>query len=129
MKKAIFFVAIISLLAACGGGEKEKSGEAKNEAKPVDNSKNPDYLKGLEVLNRVTICRTCHLIEEKNIGPAWREVANRYGGQDSSYNYLVNKITNGGGGVWGEVAMPPNTAVTKEDIEAIAKYILLLKNK
>jgi len=127
MKKAIFLMAIIGLLAACGGGEKEKSGEAKKEEKPVDNSDNPDYQKGLEVLNRVTICATCHKIDEKNIGPAWKDVAAKYSGQDTSFNYLVNKITNGGSGVWGEVAMPPNTAVAKEDVEALAKYILLLK--
>jgi len=127
MKKAIFLMAVIGLLAACGGGEKEKSGEAKKEVKPVDNSTNPDYLKGLEVLNRVTICGTCHKIDEKLIGPAWKDVSVKYAGQDTAINYLVNKITLGGKGVWGDIEMPANSAIAKEDVEAIAKYILLLK--
>jgi cytochrome c len=131
MKKAIFLAAIIGLLAACGGGDKDKTGgETKKEEKPVDNSSNPDYQKGLTAIEKTPICFTCHKVDEKNIGPAWREVANKYASlpKDSAVNYLVHKISAGGTGVWGEAMMPPNSAVPKEDLEAIAKYILLLKN-
>jgi cytochrome c len=124
MKKIFFIITIASLFTACGSG-----GGGDEKPKVVDITENPDYKKGLAAIEKTPICFTCHKIDEKVQGPAWREVANKYGGQDTAVNYLVGKIINGGTGVWGEIYMPPNSAVPKEDVEAIVKYILLLKNK
>ena len=126
MKKKILMFAMLGVLAASGsGGEKEKKDTKEN--KPADLSSNPDYQKGLDAVNRNAICGTCHLVDTKLTGPAWRDVANKY--PVDSFSYLVNKIQNGGVGVWGTTPMPANTSVTREDIEAIVKYIFLLKNK
>ena len=123
MKKSIFLIAVIGLLAACGG-----SGNKTDEKpKVVDITKNPDYVKGLAAIEKTPICFTCHKIDEKLQGPAWREVANKYADSANAVQYLSDKIINGGTGVWGEIFMPPNSAVPKEDVEAIVKYILLLK--
>jgi cytochrome c len=122
MKKIFFLMAIISLLAACGGGDKTNE-----KPKVVDITQNPDYKKGLAAIEKTPICFTCHKIDEKVQGPAWREVANKYADSANAVEYLSGKIINGGTGVWGEIYMPPNSAVPKEDVEAIVKYILLLK--
>jgi cytochrome c len=74
-------------------------------------------------------CRTCHLIDEKNIGPAWRDVANKYADSANAIQYLSHKIINGGSGVWGQVPMAPHPNMSQEDAETLAKYVLLLKNK
>ena len=105
-----------------------KKEETKKEETPAatDNSSNPDYQKGLEIVGK-NDCMTCHKIDEKNIGPAWRDVANKYAGQDTAVRYLANKIITGGAGVWGEVPMAPHASLSKEDAEALAKYVLLLK--
>jgi cytochrome c551/c552 len=39
----------------------------------------------------------------------------------------VNKIINGGSGVWGEVAMPAHPAIKPTEAKQIVDYILSLK--
>jgi cytochrome c len=127
LKKLIFSASILAMLVACGGGGEEKKVTTEtSEVKADDLSSNPDYQKGVELTSK-SDCFTCHKIDEKNIGPAWREVAAKYAGQDTAINYLAHKIKNGGSGVWGQVPMAPHPAMTDEDAQAIAKYVLLLK--
>jgi cytochrome c len=129
MRKTIIMIAALGILAACGGGEKkEETKKEETPAKTDDLSSNPDYQKGVEIAGK-SDCFTCHKIDEKNIGPAWRDVANKYAGQDTAVKYLAAKIIAGGAGVWGEVPMAPHPTFTQEDAEAVAKYVLLLKNK
>jgi len=121
----------LAVLVACGGGgDKEKKEETKKEetTATTDITANPDYQKGLEVVSK-SDCMTCHLINEKNIGPAWVDVANKYAGQDTAVRYLAKKIIDGGAGVWGEVPMAAHPTFSQADAEAVAKYVLLLKNK
>ncbi|HET6767738.1 MAG TPA: c-type cytochrome [Chitinophagaceae bacterium] len=133
MKKTVIISAALAVLAACGGDEKkdEKTStttEQKAEATTDDLSNNPIYQKAITIIAN-SDCRTCHLIDEKNIGPAWREVANKYAGQDTAVQYLAHKIINGGSGVWGQVPMAPHPTMTQEDAETLAQYVMLLKNK
>lgn len=110
---------------ACGGGGEEKKAEPA-PAKTEDISSNPDYQKGLEITAK-SDCFTCHKIDEKNIGPAWRDVANKYAGSDTAVNYLAKKIKDGGSGVWGTVPMAPHPNLSDEDAKTVARYVLLLK--
>jgi cytochrome c len=131
MKRTIIMIAVIGLFAACGGGEKKeeaKKEETKKEEAPAvtDVTTNPDYQKGVEIVAK-SDCFTCHKIDEKNIGPAWRDVAAKYSGQDSAVKYLAHKIINGGSGVWGQVPMAAHPTLSEEDAETVAKYVLLLK--
>jgi cytochrome c len=130
MKKTILVMTSLAVLVACGGGgEKTKEGETKKEeTTTADITTHPDYQKGIDVVAK-SDCMTCHLINEKNIGPAWVDVANKYAGQDTAVAYLAKKIIDGGAGVWGEVPMAPHPAFTQADAEAVAKYVLLLKSK
>ena len=62
-------------------------------------------------------------------GPSYRDVANKYAGlPDTIVTHLASKIISGGNGVWGDVFMLPHPGISKEDAEAMVKYILLLKN-
>ena len=119
MKKTIFMIAMLAVFAACGGGGEEKP-------KVVDITENPDYIKGFAIVEK-SDCFTCHKIEERNIGPAWRDVAAKYAGQDTAVKYLAHKIINGGAGVWGQVPMAAHPTFTQEEAETVAKYVLLLK--
>lgn len=128
MKKIFIAFTMLGILTACGGGS-EKKEEKKAEETPavVDNTTNPDYQKGLEIVAK-NDCFTCHKIDEKNIGPAWRDVAKKYAGQDTAVKYLAHKIITGGSGVWGEVPMAPHPVLSQEDAETLARYVLLLNN-
>jgi cytochrome c len=123
MKKMFVGFFIAAILFACGGDDK-KGGTT--QAAANDNAAEAD--KGLDVLVKYD-CATCHKIEEKIQGPAYRDVANKYAGQADAVAYLSGKIIKGGTGVWGDIAMLPHPNVPQEDAEAIAKYILSLKNK
>ena len=131
MKKTFIMIAALGLLTACGGDDKGKNGttsEQKSEKTEGDLSDNPVYQKALTIIEN-SDCRTCHLIEEKNIGPAWRDVANKYADSANAVEYLSHKIINGGSGVWGQVPMAAHPTMSQEDAETLAKYVLLLKNK
>ena len=126
MKKTLITISVITLLIACGGSSEKKAESEQATTTAVDNTADPDYQKGLE-LTAKSDCFTCHKIDEKNIGPAWRDVANKYAGVDTAINYLAHKIKNGGRGVWGEVPMAPHPTMSDEDAKIIAHYVLLLK--
>lgn len=75
-------------------------------------------------------CLACHAVERRVIGPAWRDVAARYRGQDVR-DRLINKVKLGGQGNWTEVTggipMPPNSPRVKDaDIEKLVDFILAL---
>ena len=131
MKKTFVMIAAMGLFAACGGGEKEKkelTPEEKTEKTRAEISDNPIYQKALTIIEN-SDCRTCHLIDEKNIGPAWRDVANKYADSANAVEYLSHKIINGGSGVWGQVPMAAHPTMSQEDAETLAKFVILLKNK
>jgi cytochrome c len=121
MKKAVFMMMVVASLTSCGGG-----GSTEEKPKVVDITEDPVYKKGVEIV-AASDCFTCHKIEEKNIGPAWRDVAAKYAGQDTAVKYLAHKIINGGSGVWGQVPMAAHPTFTQEDAETVAKYVLMLK--
>lgn len=132
MKKILLILSATTLFAACGGGGgKKEGGETKQEETKTtdanDVSSNPDYQKGLELIAK-TDCLTCHKVDEKLTGPAYRDVANKYAGMpDTIITHLAGKIIKGGSGVWGEVLMTPHPSISQADAEAMVKYILLLK--
>lgn len=70
-------------------------------------------------------CLACHQVEKKMIGPAYKDVAQRYHGDAHAADHLAHKIQKGGSGVWGEIAMPPNN-VTPEEAKTLAQWVLSL---
>ncbi|HZW05700.1 MAG TPA: c-type cytochrome [Phycisphaerales bacterium] len=71
-------------------------------------------------------CTACHAPDRKVVGPGFKEVAAKYRGQDVE-DKLVEKVRNGGAGVWGQVPMTPNPQVPDEDLHAVVAWILSLK--
>ena len=73
-------------------------------------------------------CTACHAIDKKVVGPAYKDVADKYRSDSGAAAKLVEKVKKGGSGVWGAVPMPPNSPqVSDADIQADVKYILSLK--
>ncbi|MGA0560727.1 PQQ-dependent sugar dehydrogenase [Larkinella sp. VNQ87] len=68
-------------------------------------------------------CKVCHQVSTKSVGPSFHDIANRYKAKPET-DRLVKKVINGGGGVWGEVAMPAHPAMSVADAAAIVHYIL-----
>lgn len=129
MKKYLFALFVFAFLLACGGNSSDNNkGSDKNETAVKDISEDPDYKAGLALISQPgNLCLTCHMIDEKLTGPAYRDVANKYENTEANLKMLAEKVVKGGVGVWGNVIMPPNSNVTLEEAETIVKYILLLK--
>jgi cytochrome c len=72
-------------------------------------------------------CTACHAVDKKLVGPAYKDVANKYRGDAKAEAMLEEKVKKGGVGVWGQVPMPPNTNVKDEDVKTLVKWILSLK--
>ena len=72
-------------------------------------------------------CMTCHSVDRKVIGPAFKDVAAKYAGQPGMVDVLAAKIMHGGGGVWGPVPMPANTQVSAAQAKQLASWVLSLK--
>ena len=84
--------------------------------------------KALELIGSAD-CLTCHTIEEKKVGPAYRDVANKYNADEQTITMLANKIIKGGSGVWGQVPMAAHPAISEADAKTMVTYILSLKKK
>ncbi len=72
-----------------------------------------------ESLARSKNCFACHSMERKIVGPAFKDVMSKYQGEPSAAEYLTQKITKGGSGVWGVVPMPPNILSNTETRELV----------
>ena len=127
MRKIFYTLAVTFLLVACGGGATKN--ESKTETSTNSENKlsdNPDYTKGLALIAG-SDCLTCHKVAEKNIGPAYQDVAAKYENTDDNIEMLAGKIIKGGSGNWGAIPMTAHANLSQEDAEAMVKYILLLK--
>ncbi|MDR0480671.1 MAG: cytochrome C [Gallionellaceae bacterium] len=93
------------------------------------------------------LCEGCHKVDSKLVGPAWRDVSKFYNGKtDKSAggktlkeatggktprDWLIEKVSKGGKGNWGAVAMSPNdpSGAKKAQIEKLVDFILGLEKK
>jgi len=77
-------------------------------------------------------CLACHSVDKKVVGPAWKDVANKYRGDADAKARLIEKVKKGGKGNWlevtGGVMMPPySPRVTDADIEKLVDFVLQLQ--
>ena len=81
-----------------------------------------------EYLVNKSNCLTCHTVDQKVLGPAFKEVAAKYKNDKGAQAALEKKVRNGGGGVWGKMPMPATPkSVSDDDIKSIVHWVLSLK--
>ena len=87
-------------------------------------------------------CTACHAIDHKVVGPAWKDVAEKYTGHGvKTFTYkgktypliegLVMKVSHGGSGNWGSMPMPANdpSGVHKAEITKLVELEQSLAKK
>lgn len=131
MKKYLVAFTLLAFTAACSSNpekkeEKPAEAAAAAPAPANDMASNPDYEKGLTLVAK-SDCLTCHKVNEKLTGPAYKEVAAKYESTEENITMLASKIIKGGQGVWGAIPMTPHPTVSEDDAKQMVKYILLLK--
>ncbi len=72
-------------------------------------------------------CMSCHQVERKVLGPAFKDIAARYKDNAGATDLLANKIRKGGSGVWGPLPMPANNQVSEADAKKLAAWVLSTK--
>lgn len=72
-------------------------------------------------------CLACHSVDNKIVGPSYKDVAKKYKGQKGIEAKLAEKVMKGGKGAWGEVPMPANPQVNEAEAKQLVSWILSLK--
>lgn len=137
MIKKIIFASIVAIhcIACANDDKKDEAASTATDSTASNTNENTasnalvskaDYDAGL-VLVAQSDCLTCHKLDEKLVGPPYREVAKKYPVDTATISYLAGKIITGGAGVWGEVPMTPHPQISLDDAKTMAKYVLYLK--
>ena len=84
----------------------------------------PQFSSEIEKLVTSRQCLACHQVDKTSVGPAYLDVAMKYRGKADEAARLQAKLKTGGGGVWGEVPMPPQIAVSDAEGETLIRAIL-----
>lgn len=84
-----------------------------------------------ETLARESGCFECHGMDERGIGPSFREIAARYRDDDTARAALIEIVKNGGRYNWTEIsrgfAMPPYWGrLSDAEIERLVDWVLSL---
>ncbi|MFC0348278.1 c-type cytochrome [Undibacterium danionis] len=72
-------------------------------------------------------CMTCHSVDNKILGPAFKDVAKKYAGDKTAADKLATKVIKGGSGTWGAVPMPANAQVSPAEAKTLVTWVLSLK--
>lgn len=69
-------------------------------------------------------CLACHQVDKASVGPKYLDVAMKYRGRPDAIAVLTAKLKSGGSGVWGQVPMPPQAAVSPAEAETLIRSVL-----
>ena len=72
-------------------------------------------------------CSGCHALDQRVVGPSFREVSLKYKDNPEAKNHLMSKIRQGGQGAWGQVPMPPNPGISDQDLSSLVGWVLQLR--
>lgn len=83
----------------------------------------PTYEQVSEILQK-NACLACHQVDTKVVGPAYKEVADKYKDDAANAEPLAKHIKEGSQGVWGAVPMPPNAGITDDDLSVVVDWLM-----
>lgn len=137
MKSCVVFM-IMLLFISCGGdSNEEKPIEFKDSIKAYLNYIKPipgksDSIPSAvsqrgDVLIAYSDCYSCHTIDKRSKGPAFKDIAKRYPVTEGYVALLAQRIILGGSGMWGYSVMTPHADLHEEDAKTMVKFILSLK--
>lgn len=72
-------------------------------------------------------CLGCHNATVKIVGPAYRDVAEKYKANPEARQKIAEQIQKGGSGKWGPVIMPPFPQISDAEVKLLTEWILTQK--
>jgi len=134
MKKSLIVFGLALTVAACNSKKSTNGADSTTTTTTTSTSTtsstastsvvNASVGKGLIEQND---CSTCHKPDEKVIGPAYIDIANKYTASPAVIDTLANKIIKGGSGNWGSMPMSQHLNLSITDARKMVTYILSLK--
>jgi cytochrome c len=101
-----------------------------NREKPAP-AEGPDPLAqggdSIQKLLDANACNGCHSLEQRVVGPSFKEVSSRYRSDPEANPKLIAKVRAGGQGAWGNVPMPPNPGLSEADAATLVAWVLRQK--
>ncbi|MEB2777605.1 PQQ-dependent sugar dehydrogenase [Algoriphagus sp. D3-2-R+10] len=73
-------------------------------------------------------CKACHGISNESVGPDYTSVSEKYKSDPEAKSYLIDKVRNGGAGVWGEQIMPGHTHLKENKVGQMIDFVLGISN-
>jgi cytochrome c len=123
--KRIFVIAVLAISFSCSDKSKSENEEVTFEPEPAPKVVTDPIAEGQSLIEG-SDCLGCHKLDEKMIGPSYKEVAQKYENTPENVEMLAEKILKGSSGVWGDVPMPAH-GFSKENAKFMAQYILSSK--
>lgn len=91
---------------------------------PTDQPPTVSVAKVASALLQDNACLSCHAVDHKVVGPAYRDVAVKYANDPQALARVMSSIQHGGSGKWGDVPMPPFAQLSSDDLKSLATYIM-----
>ncbi|MET0312305.1 MAG: c-type cytochrome [Burkholderiaceae bacterium] len=93
-------------------------------AQPAAGAQGAASLKSSDVMPvlQKNVCIACHGVDNRLVGPSFREIAGKYKGRSDAHSYLAGKIRAGSQGVWGAIPMPAQT-IGEADAKRVAQWL------
>lgn len=99
--------------------------DSKNtELKNIDLKNNELNKIDLKSLLANNACLSCHAIQQKVVGPAYHDIAERYRQNPEALEIVMKNIQSGGADKWGTTAMPPFATLSNAELKALAQFVL-----
>jgi len=132
MKKGIvtcITVLILSILVSCGQKKPATGSEAADPIVNGSDAPKDNTAEGKRLI-QLSDCMGCHMIDKKVTGPAFLDIAKRYGDVPGIEANLAHSIITGSKAEWyPNVTMPAHNNVSYPDAVKMAQYIISLKGK
>lgn len=84
----------------------------------------PQFGVASEELAEKSNCLACHKVDTQHVGPSYQDIAAKYDNDAATVDMLVEKVTKGSTGTWGQIPMPPNPVVSEEDAKTLVEWVL-----
>lgn len=88
-----------------------------------------DDAEDVKELVQASGCLSCHAIDEKIVGPAFKDVVAKYSSDPDAVATISQSIKNGSRGKWGRMAMPSHSSLSSEELKTLATWVMSTKVK
>jgi cytochrome c len=116
----VVYIIVVLILSCVSSKKSTNNKELKSEEIVITGA---ERLSGMEMYRNLD-CTTCHNIDEKQIGPSYRQVSEKYKATQENIDRLAKKIISGGSGSWGQIPMTPHPALSIDSARTLVKFVL-----